>query len=142
MWYNALEKAAARYKAGDVVIYESETAGEKYSIMEDDNGLRYVNIDTDQDLFEGKTPKEQIRIAAKLLKERFVGKRFAENNGGMSINGRGANEYKGKNYSKEILSAKAGLSTEIDNFAGIAKFIKHVADDGGHPEAVGGLGLL
>ena len=138
-WYNALEKAAARYKAGDVVIYESETAGEKYSIMETDSGIRYVNVDTDQDLFDGKSPSQQMKIAEKILKDRFVGRIFGISNGGMSISGRSAHEYRGgKQHSQEIVNAKARLAPEIGNFAESAKFIKHENDDGGHPEAIGG----
>ena len=138
-WYNALEKAAARYKAGDVVIYESETAGEKYSIMKTDSGIRYVNVDTDQDLFDGKSPSQQMKIAEKILKDRFVGRIFGISNGGMSISGRSAHEYRGgKQHSQEIVNAKARLAPEIGNFAESAKFIKHENDDGGHPEAIGG----
>lgn len=43
--------------------YQGNNNKSRYSIQTDNNGNKYVKVDTDQNIFEGKSIKEQTKIA-------------------------------------------------------------------------------
>lgn len=135
LWANALEKASERYRSGETRKEKTDT---RFSIKELDDGTKYVNVDVDQARFDGLTPKEQIKEAARVIREQFAGKTFDYGGGKVTVSGKTAKEYKGKHYSEEVMSAKARLSPELDNLMNVSEHIGHTEDDGHHPAATGG----
>ena len=98
------------------------------------NKEKYVEIDTDQDLFKGKTRKEQIKIASKIIKERFVGKEFKVGNTKAIVKARTRKEYvhPSKLLNNSIYDDKLKASTELDNLLKISKYKYTKSDDGRH----------
>ena len=106
----------------------------KFSIQEDTNGNKYVNVDTDQDIFEGKKISEQTKIAKQYILEKFRENGINVNNENISVTSRTANEY---THPKNQLptatkSSKIKASTELDNLLSISKYQKSATDDGRH----------
>lgn len=113
----------------------------QYSIQADSNGKKYVNVDTDQHIFEGVEPKEYHKIARKYILENFRGKIIGENESRAFVNKRSAEEYAypaNKRQESDIKSAKMKSSTELDNLMSTSQFVEHTDDDGRHPDATGG----
>ena len=113
----------------------------RYSIQTDSNGKKYVNVDTDQHIFEGVEPKEYHKIARKYILENFRGKIIGENESRAFVNKRSAEEYAypaNKRQESDIKSAKMKSSTELDNLMSTSQFVGHTDDDGRHPDATGG----
>lgn len=113
----------------------------QYSIQTDSNGKKYVNVDTDQHIFEGVEPKEYHKIARKYILENFRGKIIGENESRAFVNKRSAEEYAypaNKRQESDIKSAKMKSSTELDNLMSTSQFVEHTDDDGRHPDATGG----
>ena len=113
----------------------------RYSIQTDSNGKKYVNVDTDQHIFEGVEPKEYHKIARKYILENFRGKIIGENESRAFVNKRSAEEYAypaNKRQESDIKSAKMKSSTELDNLMSTSQFVEHTDDDGRHPDATGG----
>lgn len=113
----------------------------RYSIQTDSNGKKYVNVDTDQHIFEGVEPKEYHKIARKYILENFRGKIIGENDSRAFVNKRSAEEYAypaNKRQESDIKSAKMKSSTELDNLMSTSQFVEHTDDDGRHPDATGG----
>ena len=135
LWSDALEEAAENYRGG---AQAAENGKIKYSIQTLENGQQYVEVDTDQERFDGLSPKEQIKEATRVIREKFSGKTFGYDENKVTVTGKTAKEYKGKHYSEEIMTAKARLSPELENLMNIAEYIGHSEDDGHHPAATGG----
>ena len=110
----------------------------RFQIRELDDGTPYVDVDVDQERFDRLTPKEQIKEAAKIIRERFADTVIGFGDKSAKITGRTAKEYKGKHYAPDIMEAKARLSPELDGLFNAAQYLGHENDDGHHPEAVGG----
>ncbi len=107
---------------------------DKYSVQIDKNNNKYVEIDTDQDIFEGKTKKEQIKIAHDYILDKFREKGLTKDNTNIKVTGKTAGEYTHpkKSLNNEIYSSKLKASTELDNLLEISKYIKSENDDGRH----------
>lgn len=112
------------------------TAGVKFSIKKDADGKEYVNIDTDQHLFDGKTASEMRQVAGDVIRNSFQGKAIDN----MIINARSRNEYLGSEYTKVVQRAKPPIyeakmrgATELDNFIKTAKFVRH--EEAKHPKS-------
>ena len=113
---------------------QSNLKKEIFSIKEDSNGNKYVNVDTDQDIFEGKKISEQTKIAKQYILEKFRENGINVNNENISVTSRTANEY---THPKNQLptatkSSKIKASTELDNLLSISKYQKSAIDDGRH----------
>ncbi len=113
----------------------------KLSIKEDALG-KYVDVDTDQQIIEGKTLKESISIINKYMDKKFRGKVFPlSENSKAYIGHTGIDEYSHparKNIKDDILFSKLKAGTELDNLLSVSVFDEHKEDNGHHPEAVGG----
>ena len=115
--------------------------GERFSIQQDANGKPYVLIDTDQDIFEGKSVDECVRIAEKYMVEHFKNHVMDAGDSQTFVNARAIGEYgHPANYrlKPEIKQAKMNASTELDNLLAVSEFLQHKDDDGRHPDAVNG----
>ncbi len=105
-----------------------------FSIQQDVNGNNYVNVDTNQDIFEGKNLAEQTRIAKQYILDNFRANGIDVRDNNVSVTSRTANEYthpKNKN-SKDVASSKMKASTELNNLLNIAEYSHSNADDGRH----------
>lgn len=106
----------------------------KFSIQEDNNGNKYVKVDTDQDIFEGKSIKEQTKIAQKYILNNFRENGLLKDDNTINVSRKTATEYTHpKNgLDNTTYSSKMKASTELDNLLEISQFIKSEPDDGRH----------
>lgn len=134
-----LQELKRKFENAYNTVYKGN-ANQQYSIQTDANGNKYVKVDTDQDIFEGKTLKEQKEIARKYILEKFREKGVMKDNQNINITKRTAKEYTyPKNIlNKEIASNKMKASTELDNILNISKYKYSKKDDGRHPFAKAG----
>ena len=107
----------------------------RYSLRED-NGEKYVDVNTDQDIFEGKNKAEMRTAARKYIRESLQGKEIDK----VVINKRSAEEYTYSKYSellyrknKDVFGAKMKASTELEAFIAAGKYLGH--EDAIHPRS-------
>ena len=127
-WENAYRNTTTEQAVNNL------NANTAFSIQTDANGNRYVNVDTDQDIFEGKSLAEQTKIAKKYIIDKFRDSGLLDDSKNVKITSRSANEYthpKNKN-SKSVASSKMKASTELDNLLNVAKYSHSNQDDGRH----------
>lgn len=115
-------------------------AKNKFSIQQDMDGNKYVNVDTNQEIFEGKNLAEQTKIAKQYILDNFRENGINTNNEKINITSKTANEY---THPKNQLptatkSSKMKASTELDNLLSISKYQKSATDDGRHSFAKDG----
>lgn len=67
-WKDIENKFRQAYREDNSINQKNEI---KYSIQVDSNGNQYVKIDTDQHIFEGKSPKEYTKIAKQYILNKF-----------------------------------------------------------------------
>lgn len=105
-----------------------------YSIQTDNNGNKYVKVDTNQNIFEGKSLKEQKQIARDYILNNFRENGIIKSNENINISRRTANEYTNpKNIdNRKQLSDKLKASTELDNLLTISRYKYSAKDDGRH----------
>lgn len=106
----------------------------KFSIQTDKNGNKYVKVDTDQDIFKGKSLSEQNKIAKKYILNAFRENGILLNDEKINVTSRTANEYTHpkRELNKSDMSAKLKVSTELDNLLKISEYQYSRADDGRH----------
>ncbi len=112
----------------------------QYSIQTDKNGNKYVKVDTSQDIFEGKSNKEQERIAKQYILDNFREKGINFNEENAKVTSKTASEYTHpKNKLPESTkSSKMKASTELDNLLKVSKYQYSSKDDGRHKFAQDG----
>ena len=108
--------------------------GSSFSIQTNSDGSRYIQVDTDQNIFEGKSIKEQTKIAQEYILNNFREKGLLKDDNTINVTRKTANEYTHpKNgLDNTTYSSKMKVSTELDNLLEISKFIKSESDDGRH----------
>lgn len=114
--------------------------GQRMSIQTDENG-QYVKVDTDQDIFEGKTLEDCVKIARKYIKDHFQGAVLPVGSSQAFVNGTSTGEYAypaDHRMRADVKRAKMQASTELDNLLSISTYLRHEPDDGRHPSAAGG----
>lgn len=112
----------------------------KFSIQTDINGKKYVNVDTNQDIFTGKSLAEQTKIAKKYILDNFRQNGIDVNNEKINVTSKTANEY---THPKNQLpsatkTSKMKASTELNNLLSISEYKYSKPDDGRHPLAKDG----
>lgn len=112
----------------------------KFSIQQDSNGNKYVNVDTNQDIFNGVNPKDYSKVAKQYILDNFreKGINFGEEN--IDVSSRTAKEYA---YPKAklpyyIKDSKTKASTELDNLLNVSIYQYSTNDDGRHSFATDG----
>ena len=141
----------ARFSAKDTEkrAFENGTVPEvsvtqqfRFSIRDASDGSKYVEVDTDQDIFDGAEEKNYPKIARDYINAHFKGRYVGEGEARAHVSAATASEYaysaSRRNMSAESRTAKMRASTELDNLLTTSSFTEHVSDDGRHPEAVGG----
>lgn len=117
-----------------------QTEGVKYSVQETENGTKYVEVDTDQDIFEGKTVDEMPAIIQRYIKKKFGGRVIGTGDNRAYVNGRTAGKYTndGTRYNPKTYENKMRAGTELDNLLDASTFIEHRAYDPHHEEFANG----
>ena len=118
--------------------------GVKYSLMAfEKDGRRFVEIDQEQDRFDGHSADEYPAIAKEIIKEKFENRVIGIDNK-MFVNGAGRSEfaYPSKPIKEaDIYEAKMRASAELDNLLDAGENFRNMPDgeDGHiHPDAIGG----
>lgn len=112
----------------------------QYSIQTDSTGKKYVNVDTNQHIFEGAEPRQYSKIANQYILDHFRGKVIGDSNKAY-VNKRTAEEFShpaNRRLAQDVRNSKMKSSTELDNLMSASQFIEHTDDDGRHPDATGG----
>ena len=119
----------------------AENSGVKRQISIDRNG-KYVEVDTEQHFFDGKTTEEMQSIARNVIKERFKGKVLPVNSSSsVYVDKRSADEYAypaNRRMDTVTKESKMRASVELDNLLAVSDFVRHENDDGRHKEVTGG----
>ena len=110
------------------------------SIQKDENGNKYVNVDTNQDIFKDKRLTEQVKIAKQYILDNFRQNGINVNNENINVTSKTANEYTHpkKQLPATTKSSKLKAATELDNLLSISEYQSSNADDGRHPFAKDG----
>ena len=114
----------------------------KYSLNEFEDGKRFVDVQTDQHLFDGLAPDQMRSVARDLIIDRFSGKPIGIDNKAY-VNNQTAKEYAYPSVfiSGDEAEAKMRASTELDNLIDAGSYLRHEEDgqDGHyHDNVVGG----
>lgn len=106
----------------------------KYSIKEDERGNKYVNVDTNQDIFNGKKLYDQVKIAKQYILDNFRERGISVNNDNINVTSATANEYTHPKNQIPIITkeSKMRASTELDNLLSISQYKYSAQDDGRH----------
>lgn len=144
---NEYKEGHAAFPIADDIVQEFlEEKGEdndlRASLMQLEDGTKFVQIDQDQDRFEGKDESEYPRIAKQIMREKFRGRVIGMENKAF-VTGEGVGEYA---HSRKRLYGQAYIdkmraSSELDNLIEAGRNFRNDNDgmDGHeHPEAVGG----
>ena len=112
----------------------------KFSIKKDSNGNKYVEVDTDQDIFIGKSISEQNKIAKQYILEVFREKGLIKDGKRINVNNKTASKYTNPKepIPKYNKSVKNKISTELDNLIEISTKIAEKDDKKSHTFAKDG----
>ena len=140
-WEKMLAVTEAGVRDGSINTVGTDADGVKYSLKSFENGVRFVDVQTDQHLFDELSDNDKGRMATKIIKERFAGKVVGRDNK-VFVNGRSAAEYghPTKRISGVEYDAKMRASTELDNLIDAGRNFRTEPDgrDGHiHPQATG-----
>jgi len=103
-------------------------------------GNKYVKLDTNQDIFEGKEINEQIKIARRYILDDFRENGINFNESNIKVTSKTANEYthpKNK-LPKSTRESKIKASTELDNLLNVSEYQYSSKNDGRHSFAKDG----
>ena len=106
----------------------------KFSIKKDSNGNKYVEVDTDQDIFIGKSISEQNKNAKQYILDNFRQNGIDVNNENIKVTSKTANEYTHprRELNKNNMVSKLKASTELDNLLSMSEYKYTKNDDGRH----------
>lgn len=135
LFTDALEQVAEN---GNAAREGSEV---RYSLREFEDGVRFVDVQTDQQQFDGLDDAHKSKLATQIIKAKFKGKTIGIDNR-VFVNGRTASEYGHpvKRLTPDAVDAKMRASTELDNLMDAGTNFRTAPDgqDGHiHPDAVG-----
>lgn len=118
-------------------------SGMQYSLQTTGDGTKYVEVDTDQDIFDGRSTKEYPRIARIYIKNRFRHTIIGEGANQAYVDARTGNEYTNPaaSVAQEAFAGKMRAATELDNLVTASEFTQHNEPTDRHPEFPGGFDL-
>lgn len=93
---------------------------DKFSIQ-NDNGNKYIKIDTDQKVFDGIDRKDYNQIAKMYMQDYLKGRTTLNENDSANIGRKGINKYTNPNQQTKYLSEKMQLTPELKNVLEIAE---------------------
>ena len=91
-----------------------------FSIQQDSNGNKFVNVDTDQDIFDGVDEKDYNKIAKMYITDYLIGNTRLSNNDSVEINKKTSKKYTNPGKKQENFVEKMKLTPELKNVLGIA----------------------
>lgn len=100
--------------------YKGKNNNLKYSIQTDNNGNRYVKVDTDQNIFEGIEEKDYSKIAKMYMQDYLKGKTTLSENNEVNIGNKGINKYTNPKQQTKYINEKMQLTPELKNVLEIA----------------------
>lgn len=112
----------------------------RFSIQTTADENKYVKVDTNQDIFEGKNINEQIKIARRYILDNFRENGINFNESNIKVTSKTANEYthpKNK-LPQSTRESKIKASTELDNLLNVSEYQYSSKDDGRHSFAKDG----
>ena len=101
--------------------YKENKNNSKYSIQTDNNGNKYVKVDTDQDIFNGIAEKDYNKIAKMYMQDYLKGKTNLSENDSVSVGNKGISKYTNPKQTTRYMTEKMKLSTELKNALEIAQ---------------------
>ena len=109
-------------------------SGTKFSLRQTNDGTKYVEVDTDQDIFEGRDESEYPKIVREYIKRRFRRKVIGTGEKVAFVDARTGSEYTNpaKKIEEDVFESKLRAATELDNILDASIFIDHNPDDGRH----------
>lgn len=113
----ALGKLEKAYREAAKAEKSGDNAASKYSLKRfDQDGRRYVDVEADQNIFDGLSEREMGKRATSIIKSRFAGRVIGIDNKAF-VNGVTATEYgfPAKRLTADLHEAKMRASTELDN---------------------------
>ena len=129
-----LERGLKAYRNGKAEAPQ----GIRYSISTDEKGNKFVVVDTDQHLFDGKPKSEYAKIARGVINQRFKGKVLPLSGydlAKVTYKSAGEYAYPSTKIGSSNYNAKMRASTELDNLLNTSEFLYHTDDTKNHPEA-------
>lgn len=112
----------------------------KFSLRQTQDGTKYVKVDTDQDIFEGKTKREQIKIVESYINDKYKGIVFGTDEIVVVIDKYSAGEYTHprNGLQNKLYRAKLKAATEFDNLVAASTFVSAKGDTKNHKQYPGG----
>jgi len=92
-----------------------------FSIQTDENGNKYVNVDTDQDIFEGINTKDYNKIAKMYINDYLRGETNLSNNDKAIIDSKSASKYTNPGKKQPNFIEKMKLTPELKNVLEISQ---------------------
>ncbi len=92
-----------------------------FSIKQDNKGNKYVNVDTDQDIFDGISPKEYNKIAKMYITDYLLGNTKLAQNESAIIDNKSAKKYTNPGKKQPNFIEKMKLTPELKNVLEIAE---------------------
>lgn len=131
---SAVRPLFSRYGA----VVPASAGGTRFSLSGLPDGTLFVEVDTDQDIFDGVDVADYPKIARKEILKRFSGRVIGAAPDDAFVNVRSANEYAypaDHRMNPEVKAAKMRAATELDNLMRAGRPVEEaVADDGRHEE--------
>lgn len=94
-----------------------------FSIQQDSNGNKYVEVDTDQDIFEGVDEKDYNKIAKMYITDYLMGNTALATDSNAIIDSRSARKYTNPGDRQRYFTEKMKLSPELKNVLAISEKI-------------------
>lgn len=91
-----------------------------FSIQQDSNGNKFVNVDTDQDIFDGVDEKDYNKIAKMYITDYLIGNTRLGNNDSVETNKKTSKKYTNPGKKQENFVEKMKLTPELKNVLEIA----------------------
>lgn len=106
-----------------------ESGRVQYSLRSFDDGTRFVDVQTDQDAFNGLSEKEQARKALEIIRKKYQNRVVGVDNR-VYVNGRSAKEYAypAKMIRGDMKAAKMKAAPELDNLIDAGVFVGSAKD--------------
>lgn len=115
-----LQELKSKFEVAYNTAYKGN-ANQQYSIQVDNNGNKYVKVDTDQDIFEGIPEKDYNKIAKMYMQDYLKGKTNLRQNDIANIGKIGISKYTNPKQQTRYINEKMQLTPELKNVLQIAE---------------------
>ena len=141
-----MEERLVKEKKKQLAKEEPENSGKegRFSLKTLADGTKYVDVDIDQELFEGLSVAEMQREAKKIILKKFKGKVIGDAYTAY-VKKETAEHYAypaNHRMDPQVKQDKMKVSPELDNLLKASVYKGNSEDDGRHPDAVGGFDNL